>query len=134
MARLYAVIFCFENEVRDLIRERLGEKLGPDWWEKVPKRVQDKASQRHKLAVKDSWLDGDKRSLLSFCDFGSLADIVIAHWEHFEDIIPTQPWLKQRMDELEKARHFIAHNRKLLPSEFERIYMYVADWNKVVGL
>jgi hypothetical protein len=38
------------------------------------------------------------------------------------------------MDELEKTRHFIAHNRALLPSENQRVYMYIADWNRVVGL
>jgi len=38
------------------------------------------------------------------------------------------------MDELEKARNFIAHNRMLLPSEFHRIYLYIADWNRVIGL
>jgi hypothetical protein len=43
-----------------------------------------------------------------------------------------QNWLKQRMDELEKTRHFIAHNRALLPSEDQRVY--IADWNRVVGL
>jgi hypothetical protein len=31
------------------------------------------------------------------------------------------------MDELEKTRHFIAHNRALLPSEYQRVYMYIAD-------
>ena len=41
---------------------------------------------------------------------------------------------KQRLDELEKARNFIAHNRLLLSSEFQRIEMYVSDWNRVVGL
>ena len=38
------------------------------------------------------------------------------------------------MNELEKARHFVAHNRMLQPSEFRRMYMYISDWNKVVGL
>jgi hypothetical protein len=38
------------------------------------------------------------------------------------------------MDELEKTRHFIARNRALLPSEYQRVYMYIADWNRVVGL
>jgi hypothetical protein len=28
----------------------------------------------------------------------------------------------------------IAHNRALLPSEYQRVYMYIADWNRVVGL
>lgn len=135
MARLYAIVFCFENEVRDLIRERLEEQLGQDWWEAgVPQKVKNAALSIQKQALKDSWLDGSKDDLLGFCEFGCLADIMIGKWEFFEDIIPSQHWLKQRMDELEKARNFIAHNRMLMPAEFERVYMYVADWNKVVGL
>jgi hypothetical protein len=42
--------------------------------------------------------------------------------------------MNQRMAELEKARNFVAHNRMLQPTEFQRIYMYVSDWNKVIGL
>jgi hypothetical protein len=55
---------------------------------------------------------------------------MIAH----ANISVTQHWLKQRMDENEKARNFIAHNRMLLPSEFQRLYMYIVDWNRAVGL
>ena len=60
--------------------------------------------------------------------------IIIDKWALFESIVPSQHWLKQRMDELEKVRNFIAHNRMLLPSEFQRVYLYIADWNKSVGL
>jgi Swt1-like HEPN len=81
-----------------------------------------------------AWLEGEKADLLGFADFGQLAQIVIAKWDHFKDIVPSQHWLKQRMDELEKARNFIAHNRMLLPAEFQRIYMYIADWNRAIGL
>jgi Swt1-like HEPN len=63
-----------------------------------------------------------------------LAQIIVAKWDIFEPIVPSQHWLKQRMDELEKVRNFIAHNRMLLESEFQRTYMYIADWNKVIGL
>jgi Amidohydrolase family len=38
------------------------------------------------------------------------------------------------MDELERPVTFIAHNRALLPREYQRVYLYVADWNRVVGL
>jgi len=38
------------------------------------------------------------------------------------------------MDELEKTRHFIAHNRALVPSEYQHVYMYIADWNRGVRL
>jgi hypothetical protein len=134
MARLYAVLFCFENEIRDFIREALEEKEGLDWQDKLPPKIKEHAESRREIAHKDTWLEGEKADLLGFIDFGHLAQIIIAKWEHFKDVVPTQHWLKQRMDEIEKARNFIAHNRMLLPSEFQRLYMYIADWNRAVGL
>lgn len=135
MARLYAVIHAFENEVRSLIRDTLEEKEGVDWWDKaVPQAIRKMAENRQKTAERDSWLEGSKLDRLEFADFGDLSSIIMQNWEHFRDILPSQDWVRQRMNELEKARHFIAHNRKLLPSEFQRIYMYISDWNKTVGL
>jgi len=134
MARLYAVLHCFENEVRNLIRETLQEKEGADWLDKVPIKIKQFGEQRQADAIKDSWLEGEKQDVLGFVDFGHLASIIVDKWQHFEDLIPSQHWLKQRMDEMEKARNFIAHNRTLLPSEFQRMYMYIADWNRVIGL
>lgn len=134
MARLYAVLHCFENEVRALIRETLEEKEGPDWIDKLPNKVRDFADSRQKTAFEDSWLEGEKSDLLGFVGFGQLSSIIVEKWSLFEDIVPSQHWLKQRMDELEKVRNFIAHNRMLLPSEFQRLYLYIADWNKAIGL
>ncbi len=134
MARLYSILHCFENEVRALIRETLEEKEGPDWLDKLPKKTKEFAEGRQKTAFADSWLEGEKSDLLGFVDFGQLASIIVEKWSCFEDIVPSQHWLKQRMDELEKARNFIAHNRMLLPTEFQRVYMYIADWNRAIGL
>ncbi|MEZ0148235.1 MAG: Swt1 family HEPN domain-containing protein [Candidatus Reddybacter sp.] len=134
MARLYAVLHCFENQIRGFIRETLLEKEGADWVDKIPPKIKSHAEGRQAAAQKDSWLEGENTDLLGFIDFGHLAQIIVNKWEHFEDIVPSQHWLKQRMDELEKSRNFIAHNRMLLPSEFQRMYMYIADWNRVIGL
>lgn len=134
MGRLYVVLHCFENEVRTLIRETLEEKEGLDWIDKLPQKIKQFAEGRQKVALTDSWLEGEKSDLLGFVEFGHLSQIIIDKWQFFEDIMPSQHWLKQRMDELEKTRHFIAHNRTLLPTEYQRIYMYIADWNRVVGL
>ncbi|MGY1447019.1 Swt1 family HEPN domain-containing protein [Pseudomonas chlororaphis] len=134
MARLYAVLFSFENHVRDFIRETLEESEGIDWVSKIPLKIKSHAENRQQTAQQDSWLEGEKTDLLGFLDFGHLAQIILNKWVHFESVIPSQHWLKQRMDELEKSRNFIAHNRMLLPSEFQRMYMYISDWNRVVGL
>jgi hypothetical protein len=133
MARLYALLFCFENEIRNFIRETLEEKDGLDWVQKLPTKILEHAESRKKTALSDTWLEGEKTDLLGFIDFGQLAQIIIHRWECFP-VIPSQHWLKQRMDEIEKGRNFIAHNRMLLPSEFQRLYMYIADWNRVIGL
>lgn len=136
MARLYAVLHAFENEIRSLITDTLEEKVGADWWESsaVPSKIRDKADSRRETAMKDSWLEGAKANELEYADFGDLAAIIIQNWEHFKVMLPSQSWVNQRMVELEKARNFVAHNRMLMPSEFQRIYMYISDWNKVVGL
>jgi Swt1-like HEPN len=134
MARLYSVLFAFENHVRDFIRETLSENEGVDWLDHLPTKIKEHAIKRQQTALKDSWLEGEKTDLLGFLDFSHLAQLILNKWVFFESIIPSQHWLKQRMDELEKSRNFIAHNRMLLPSEFQRMYMYIADWNKVVGL
>lgn len=134
MARLYSVLFAFENHVREYIRETLSEVEGANWIDKLPHKIKQYAESRQQSAKQDSWLEGEKTDMLGFLDFGHLAQVIINKWEHFEAVIPSQHWLKQRMDELEKSRNFIAHNRMLLPSEFQRMYMYIADWNRIIGL
>jgi hypothetical protein len=134
MARVYSLLYCFENSVRALITERLRERHGDQWWtQKCPQKVQEFAAGRQKDAQENSWLEGYSKDLLGFVQFGHLADIIIANWDDFSDLVPSQHWLKQRLDELERARNFIAHH-SLLPAEFQRIEMYVNDWNRMVGL
>lgn len=135
MGRVYVLLYCFETSVRQLIKERLMASKAELWWtELVSKKIREHAEGRKADAIKNSWLQGESADLISFIDFGHLSQIIIDNWEIFNDLIPTQHWLKQRLDELEKARNFIAHNRSLSVSEFARIEMYVADWNAQVGL
>jgi len=134
MSRLYAQLNCFENSVRVLVKERLVDKFDVDWWEKgVVKKVRDFAKKRFDAEQKNSWLEGKKTELILFIEFGHLSDIILNQWDLFSDLIPSQHWLKQRLDELEKSRNYIAHNRLLLPSEFKRIELYIRDWDRTVG-
>lgn len=136
MTRVYALIYCFENSVRELIRDRFQDKHGTDWWNStaVPKKIRESAGGRQDKANGNVWLEGERSDPLQFVDFGGLSDIIIQNWELFTDLIPSQHWLKQRMDELEQARNYIAHNRLLAGNEFRRIESYVGDWLKQVGV
>lgn len=136
MTRVYALLYCFENSVRDLIRDRLSERHGADWWSStaVPNKIKQHANARQDKANGNTWLEGERSDPLQFVDFGGLSDIVIQNWELFADLIPTQHWLKQRMDELEQARNYMAHNRLLAEGEFRRIENYVGDWIRQVAV
>ena len=43
MGRLYVILFCFENEIRDFIREALLEKEGANWQEQLPPKIKEQA-------------------------------------------------------------------------------------------
>ena len=104
MCRVYSQIYCFENSVREVVRERLEQKPGANWWDDgIPKGIREKAERRHKKNAANSWLEGDAVDVLSFAEFGDLARIIIAAWEEFEDLVPSQHWLQQRFDELEQG-------------------------------
>ena len=55
MARLYAVLHCFENEIRTFVRETLEEKEGGDWANKLPAAAKKFAESRQKTAFGDTW-------------------------------------------------------------------------------
>src|SRR2546425_10344336 len=63
MARLFAVLFCFENEIRDFIREALEEKEGHDWLEKLPPKIKEPLA-RHLAGTRHVTSDTLPRSLL----------------------------------------------------------------------
>jgi len=88
MSRLYALLFCFENEIRDFIRERLADNEGVDWQDKLPDKTKKFVEGRRDTALKDTWLEGQKTDILGFADFGQLSQIIIAKWDFFKDVIP----------------------------------------------
>ncbi len=135
MARLYTAVYVVENSFRILISDRLTERAGADWWEqdnRVPKKVKEYAEKTRDLEKKSTWVEGSSNKPIEFISFSHLVDIVIQNWSDFSDIFLTQHWLRQKMDEIEKARNWIAHNRFLLPNEFSRMDMHIRDWSKVV--
>lgn len=135
MARLYALLFCFENSIRDLVAERLSEVGGENWWEeRVSPTIKKYAQGIYDKAIASAWLDGAKGRMIDFTTFGQLVKIIIDNWSEFDYLIPSQSWLNQKLNEVEEVRNFIAHSRMLSDREFERMVMYIDDWNRQIGL
>lgn len=134
MSSVYMAFFAFENSVRDLLTERLTDRVGVDWWNKaVSAKIKKKVEDRRKKDEKNKWHSPRAIENIAYTDFGDMASIVIENWSHFEDLFPTQDWIKTRLDDLEQSRNTIAHNNVLSERDVQRIRMYLQDWISQVG-
>ncbi|OGZ07739.1 MAG: hypothetical protein A3C93_06645 [Candidatus Lloydbacteria bacterium RIFCSPHIGHO2_02_FULL_54_17] len=134
MAGVYMAFYCFENSARDLIKERLKERVGTEWWKKsVASKIREKVKTRKNKDSKNKWHAPRALDEISYMDFGDMADIICSQWEHFQDLFPSQDWVRTRIGDLEQSRNAIAHNNVLSERDINRIKMYLDDWVKQVG-
>jgi hypothetical protein len=133
MTHVYTLFYCFENDVRELVSQRLQERKGGEWWTtSVPKKVQERVEKRKADVADNPWHQANFDANIDHTLFGDLASIIVEQWQDFEELFPNQNWVKQRLDELERSRNVIAHGNLLAGSEIERIEQYLDDWLRQV--
>lgn len=130
----YLAFFCLENAVRELVAERLAETKGSDWWRKCASTtMRDRVEKRQAKEGKNRWHAQRGAHEVNYTDFGDLKNLIVAHWEDFQDLFPDQNWLTSRFDELENSRNIIAHSNVLDEREVDRLRLYLTDWYRQVG-
>jgi len=135
MARVYELLFCFENSVRELIEDRLKEAYGVEhWWtEGVPEDVRRNAERLRDKEQRTPWHGPRGGTLLAFVDFPILARIITECFEHFEDLLGKPGWVENVFDEMNQSRRAIAHTGVLSQHDVERMELRVRDWLRAVG-
>ena len=133
MASIYIVFFCLENSVRELITDRLAERYGVDWWDRLPKRIRDAVDKLKKKEEKNRYHTPRSVSNIGYTMFGNLAQIIIDKWEDFSDLFPGQAWITSRFNDLEMSRNIIMHTGVLPEIEIDRIESIARDWIRQVG-
>ena len=127
MSSVYQSIFCIENTLRNFIVERMSERYGLTWWDKVPSKIQKDVEKLKVKEEKNKFFSSRSDSEIGYTMLGNLGQIIINNWDDFSDIIPSQAWLMSRMDDLEMARNIIMHTGVLLQVEIDRITSIVRD-------
>lgn len=134
MASVFAAFFCLENAVRELITERLLERVGTNWWNSaVPAKIQDSVQKLQEKEAKNLYHTSRSSAMIGYTMFGNLAQIIIAKWDEFSDLFPNQAWIQSRFNDLEMSRNIIMHTGTLPDIEVERIQSIVRDWIRQVG-
>jgi hypothetical protein len=129
MASVYPKLYVFENSIRNVIIRVLRSRYGKDWWNsRVPTAVQKSVADRKAKEAKTPWHGKRGTDDIYYSNFGDLRDIITKNWSDFESIFLKQPWITQRLDELEPPRNILAHNNPLSKQEEARIDLYFNDW------
>ena len=135
MGRVYELLYCFENSVRELVETTLKESLGPEyWWQNgVDDDVRKGAEKRRTDDEKARWHGPRGASLLNFVDFPQLATVILDRWEDFEDLLGDKEWVEGYFDQMNRSRRAIGHTGELTEHAVERMELLVREWLLVVG-
>lgn len=128
MATNYVIFYCLENSIRDLIRDRLEENHGRDWWDKaVPEFVRKNAEGNRKKEITAA-VTPRSTDPIDFTNFGELGEIIKANWGTFGDMFRDIKAVEKVLATLNTLRAPIAHCKSLAEDEELRLHLGLRDW------
>ena len=134
MAKVYSLVYVFENSVRNLIRSTMDAKYGKDWWDsKAPRRVRDVVESRKKEEEKRKWHGKRGAHPILYTDIEDLKAIINTNWSDFKHLFPNLSWVSTVVDVIETSRNVIAHNNPLSKADIQRLKVYFDDWVRQIS-
>lgn len=130
MAEVYSILFCFENSVRRFIENKLSNKYGPDWFEKVANsKLKRKIEDRKKKEKKNRWHSERGANPIFYTDIDDLLYLIRKERKAFGDFFPNVNWIESRLEDITLSRNIVAHNNPLPSREIQRLILHFNDWN-----
>lgn len=128
MAIHYAVFYCLENHIRELIIDRLTDFDPLNWWNNlVPENVRKSAEANQKKEA-SSGITPRSSETIDFTTFGELGEIIKANWTIFGDTFRDQRAVEKVLANLNTLRAPIAHCKPLAEDEVVRLHLSLRDW------
>ncbi len=128
MSRYYSIFYCIEREAREIVRDRLSEKFGVDWWiQRVTEGIRNEVASRMKREI-ESGIALRSTEPIDFTTFGELASIIDSNWDEFTDTFKNKKATNRALSQLNLLRGPIAHNSLFVESEGQRFNIAIEDW------
>jgi len=130
MAKIYPILYLFENSVRNLVLSIMIKKHGPNWWDsKATTSAKKHVEGRLKDEEKNRWHGKRGAHNIFYTDMEDLKSIIIDNWEDdFKEIFPNQQWFGSIIENIERSRNIVAHNNPLSKKDIRRIKINFDDW------
>ncbi len=128
MTTNYAIFYCPENSIREVIVQRLEEQHGAGWWNTaVPENVRKNAEANRKKEV-SSGVTPRSTEEIDFTTFGELSEIIKTNWDMFGDMFRDLRAVEKVLATLNTLRAPIAHCKALAEDEELRLHLGLRDW------
>lgn len=133
MAEVYAVLYAFENSMREFIDGHLTAAYGDNWWNdpKIVTADMRKIVERNRSAEKRHRYHSARNARAIYStDIGHLPLLVQSEngWKLFKGIFPSDKWLGARVEVVETSRNVVAHMNPLQKRDITRINLNFEDW------
>jgi hypothetical protein len=128
MARHYAIFYCLENSIRELVTARLRELHGENWWDaSVPQFVRDNCKKNRDREL-SSGVTVRSEFMIDYSTFGELGEILKANSATFGDMLRDIGAVQKVLSNLNTLRGPIAHCKPLAGDEVVRLHLGLRDW------
>lgn len=128
MAEHYALFYCLESSIRELIVARLLEEFGADWWGKaVPEVVRTNAEKNRRAEMK-AGVTLRSEEMIDYTNFGELGEIIKTNFDLFGDMLRDVSAVQKILSSLNTLRAPIAHCKALAEDEVLRLHLALRDW------
>ena len=134
-AEVFKLFFVFENFLRDFVLETLSELDKTNWWDRVPKDVQDEVKGLEETEQQKQWMALDSRSKLALTTLPQLLRIVDENnnWKDVFKATVRDKYLIQEARGISHIRNTVCHMSDISEEEVERVKQVMRDWFRVVA-
>jgi Swt1-like HEPN len=134
MAKVYPLLYVFENAAREFIDGHLAAKYGGDWWDDpkiVPTDVRRTVEISRKAEAENRTHTSGRARPIYYTTFGDLVRIVESEngRKVFKrPLFPRPSWFTELVKSSEHTRNIVAHMNPLQPADIRRLEMALRDW------
>lgn len=132
-AEAYRLFFVFENFLREFVVEVLSKDPAQQWWEKVPKDVQEEVAKLEETEEMKSWMALGSRDKSALLTFPQLLRVMDHAWKGSFDDIVRDKGLIQEARLIGHLRNTICHMTEIPPEEVDRVRQTMRDWFRIVA-
>ena len=134
-SEVYKLFFVFENFLREFVLETLSELDNVNWWDRVPKDVQDEVEKLEQTEEQKQWMALNSRSKLALTTLPQLLRIIEEN-ENWKDAFKNtvrDKFLVQEARGISHIRNTVCHMSDISQEEANRVRQVMRDWFRVVS-